>query len=85
MVGVLNSRLPYKQHMSEETKVVVGTVVAVVPEYKQVKVQARDGHLFAITTKARGDVPASSLHEGQKVRCTVTLRLPRVLQFQLIG
>jgi hypothetical protein len=42
------------------------------------KVRDGDGHLYALTGKTQG-VDLASLHEGQRVVCTVTRKLPRVL------
>ena len=61
-----------------ETRRVETVVVALIPEYHQVKVRDVDGHLYALTRKTQG-VDLASLHEGQRVVCTVTRKLPRVL------
>jgi len=61
-----------------ETRRVETVVVALIPEYHQVKVRDDDGHLYAITRKTQG-VDLAALHEGQRVVCTVTRKLPRVL------
>ena len=60
------------------TRRVETVVVALIPEYHQVKVRDGDGHLYALTRKTQG-VDLASLHEGQRVVCTVTRKLPRVL------
>lgn len=61
-----------------ETRRVETVVVALIPEYHQVKVRDGDGHLYALTRKTQG-VDLAALHEGQQVVCTVTRKLPRVL------
>lgn len=61
-----------------ETRRVETVVVALIPEYHQVKVRDDDGRLYALTRKTQG-VDLASLHEGQRVVCTVTRKLPRVL------
>lgn len=53
-------------------------VVALIPEYHQVKVRDQEGHIYALTRKTIG-VHLSDLREGQRVLCTVTRCLPRVL------
>lgn len=61
-----------------ETRRVEAVVVALIPEYHQVKVRDDNGHLYALTRKTQG-VDLAALHEGQRVVCTVTRKLPRVL------
>ena len=60
------------------TQLVVAVVVALLPEYHQVRVQDDAGRLYAITRKTAG-IALDTLSEGQRVACTVTHRLPRVL------
>ncbi len=75
----LNPRRESRGSQDEEgTRRVEAVVVALIPEYHQVKVRDGDGHLYALTRKTQG-VDLASLHEGQRVVCTVTRRLPRVL------
>ena len=57
---------------------VEAVVVALIPEYHQVKVRDDDGHLYALTRKTQS-VDLAALHEGQRVVCTVTRKLPWVL------
>ena len=64
---------------SEQTRDVSAVVFAVVPEYHQVKVRDPDGHVYSLTRKTEG-IQLSDLHEGQRIVCTVTRRLPRVLR-----
>jgi hypothetical protein len=70
-----------EQHASlggEETRKVETVVVALIPEYEQVKVRDSDGHVYALTPMTRG-LDLLTLREGQRVVCTVTRTLPRVL------
>ena len=73
---------PNREHTGTEdtgkTRRVEAFVVAVVPEYHQVMVRDADGHLYSLTRKTRG-IDLAALCEGQRVVCTVTRRLPRVL------
>ena len=62
----------------EETRCVEATVYALIPEYHQVRVRDSEGRSYALTRKTRG-VDLSSLREGQRVVCTVTVHLPRVV------
>ena len=62
----------------DETRRVETVVVALVPEYHQVKVRDGEGHVYALTRKTEG-VDLAALHEGQRIVCTVTRKLPRVL------
>jgi len=66
------------------TRVVETVVVALIPEYHQVKVRDQDGHLYALTAKTAG-VELAALREGQRLVCTVTRKLPRVLTAAAIG
>jgi hypothetical protein len=67
-----------------ETREVETRVVAILPEYHQAQLRSTDGFLYALTERTPG-VRLSSLREGQRIRCTVTLRLPRVLRAQIVG
>jgi hypothetical protein len=63
---------------SDETRRVEAIVVALIPEYHQVKVRDADGHLYALTRGTPGvDLPA--LRVGQRINCVVTRSLARVL------
>ena len=53
-------------------------VLVVIPQYHQAKIQTADGRQFSITRRTAG-VHFVSLREGQRLMCTVTRRLPRVL------
>lgn len=61
-----------------ETYQVEAVVVVLIPEFHQVQVRDDAGHLYALTRKTRG-VDLDALHEGQKILCTVTTGLHRVL------
>ena len=74
----LNPRRERTSSDEGETRRVDTVVVALVPEYHQVKVRDGDGHLYALTRKTQG-ADLAALHEGQRVVCTVTRKLPRVL------
>jgi hypothetical protein len=69
---------PY--HMTNTTnpidfpRVVETAVVALIPEYHQVKVQDDDGHQYVLTRKTEG-IDLAALHEGQRIVCTVTQKL----------
>ncbi|MFT3819808.1 MAG: hypothetical protein QM750_19720 [Rubrivivax sp.] len=67
-----------------ETRRVETIVFALIPEFEQVKVRDSDGHIYALTRKTRG-VDLGALHEGQRVLCTVTRELPRVLSAEAIA
>lgn len=73
---------PRREHTSSEnageTRRVETVVVALIPQFHQVKVRDGDGHLYALTRKTQG-VDLAALHEGQRVVCTMTRKLPRVL------
>lgn len=62
----------------EETRVIDVIVYAMVSEFNLAMARASDGHTFAITRKTSG-IDLDSLKEGQRLACTVTVRLPRVL------
>ena len=61
------------------TREVETVVVAVIPEFHQVQVKDLLGNLYAINRKTQG-IDMSTLREGQRVDCTVTVHLPRVLR-----
>jgi hypothetical protein len=67
-----------------ETRRVQVVVVALVPEYHQVKVRDRDGRMYALTRETRG-IDLSAVYEGQRLVCTVTRELPRVLFAAVAG
>ena len=64
--------------MPSPTRLIEAVVVALVPEYHQVMVRDDHGHLYALTRKTQG-IDLAALREGQRVVCTVTRKLPRVL------
>ena len=63
---------------SEETWRVEATVYALIPEYHQVWVRDSEERHYVLTRKTRG-IDLSSLREGQRVVCTVTVHIPRVM------
>ena len=68
----------------EETREVETVVFALIPEFEQVKVRDDAGHIYALTPMTRG-VDLLALHEGQRIVCTVTRRLPRVLSAEAVA
>lgn len=67
-----------------DEKEVYALVLALVPEFHLVKVQASDGSQYAITRATQG-VQLANLREGQQLRCTVSSGLPRVLAAELVS
>lgn len=67
-----------------ETREVRATVIALIPRYHQAKIRSEDGHLYSITESTQG-VRLNALREGQRLRCTVTPRLPRVVLAEVIA
>ena len=63
----------------EETLAVEAVVFALIPEYEQVKVRDAGGHIYSLTPMTHG-IDLRALQMGQRVVCTVTRRLPRVLR-----
>ena len=61
-----------------ETRQVVVKVIATIPEFHQVIVRDGTGRQFAITRRTNG-IDWTKLYEGQRLQCTVTVKLPRVL------
>jgi hypothetical protein len=68
----------------EDFRQVEATVFALIPEYHQVKVRARDGHVYSLTERTRG-VRLDALREGQRLACKVTRRLPRVVSAEVLA
>ena len=68
----------------DETREVETVVVALIPEFHQVQVRDREGHLYALTRMTRG-IDLLALHEGQRIVCVVTRKLPRVLSAQAVA
>lgn len=66
---------------AEETRTVETVVIALIPEFEQVKVRDNEGHVYALTRRTRG-VDLLALQEAQRLICTVTDKLPRVLSAQ---
>ena len=73
-----------EQSGGEETRKVETVVFALIPEFEQVKVRDDAGHIYALTPMTRG-VDLLALHEGQRIVCTVTRRLPRVLSAEAVA
>jgi len=71
---------PHDYAFPEETCDVQTVVVATIPEFGQVKVRDEQGHLYALTPSV---IDILSLKEGDRVLCTVTRHLPRVLKATL--
>jgi hypothetical protein len=68
----------------EHTRAVEATVIAVLPDYRQVRVKTADGYQYAITANTPG-VDWHELREGQHILCTVTTSLlPIVLEASLL-
>lgn len=74
---------PEKKTNPEEREVEV-TVLALIPEYHQVKVSAYDGSQYCLTWQTRG-VNLADLHEGQKLLCTITGMFPWVLNARVLA
>lgn len=66
-----------------ETLTVTAEVVALLPEYRQVRVLGSGGRQYALTRLTHG-IDLATLRLGQRVECTVTARLSRVLNAVLI-
>ena len=60
------------------TRTVKAVVFALIPEFDLVEVRDSGGYIYALTRKTRG-IDLLALHEGQRIVCTVTQELPRVL------
>lgn len=67
----------------EQTRQVLVTINAVIPEFSQARARDAAGHEYAITRKTEG-VELESLREGQSLICTVTIKWPRVLRARLV-
>jgi hypothetical protein len=81
----LRGVLPVSAEQLVDRRTIRATVFAVVPEFKQVRLQSSDGHHYAITAKTPG-IDWKSLREGQCVECIVTTTLlPRVLEAHALG
>ncbi|MCK7500319.1 MAG: hypothetical protein MZW92_66030 [Comamonadaceae bacterium] len=67
-----------------ETAVVDVTVFAnLFPDWGQVRVATVDGKWYVITPETPG-VQAQTLREGQRLRCEVSVRVPKVLFAELL-
>ena len=74
---------PQRDPSWDETREVDAKVVALVPQFKIVKIRSADGHLFSINENTPG-VRLSDLEEGKFLHVTVTKRLARVLHATLL-
>ena len=68
----------------EDFRQVEATVFALIPEYHQVKVGTRDGHVYSLTERSRG-VRLDALREGQRLAGKVTRRLLRVVSAEVLA
>lgn len=81
----LRGVLPVTTEQPVHSRTIRATVFAVVPEFKQVRLESNDGHRYAITAKTPG-IDWKSLREGQCVECIVTTTLlPHVLEAHALG
>ncbi|MES2948177.1 MAG: hypothetical protein V4858_06485 [Pseudomonadota bacterium] len=73
-------RIRVRTPLFEKTRTVLATVFIILADFKQVRVKTADGFQYAITEETSG-VNWQSLHEGQRIECTVTTSLlPKVLK-----
>ncbi len=82
MRTALASATPAAGRMSvpEQTKTVVALVTVSIPDFHQTRVEADDGHQYAVVRQTAG-IPWDQLQEGQRVRCLVTVeRFPRCVE-----
>lgn len=70
---------PLTTGIDDPTKEVELTVIALIPEFNQVKLEDAEGRHYSLTDKTRG-IQRCELRVGQRLHCTVTIRFPRVLQ-----
>jgi hypothetical protein len=73
----------YLEDSQDEIREVQTTVIALIPEYHQVKVRDDTGALYTLTRKTFG-IELRDLYVGQRVLCTVTNKLPRVLSAEIV-
>ncbi|MEJ8825064.1 hypothetical protein WKW80_24055 [Variovorax humicola] len=71
-------------HADAGTDLLEGEVVAILKEFRQVHVRTPEGRVLAITPDTPG-VEFSALHRGQRVACTVTRFVPRVLNARVLA
>lgn len=69
--------------VGEQTRQVLVTINAVIPEFHQATARDATGQQYAITSRTEG-IELESLREGQSLLCTVTIELPRVLRATLV-
>lgn len=62
------------------TKQVIVRVTAFIPDFNQTRVMADDGHQYAVARNTAG-LRWDQLHEGQRIRCRVTVEpFPRCVE-----
>lgn len=62
------------------TKLVAAMVTAKIVDFHQTRIQADDGHQYAVVRRTAG-IPWDQLQEGQRVRCVVTTNsFPRCVE-----
>jgi hypothetical protein len=61
-----------------------GEVVALLPEFGMVHVRTDKGRVLAVTAHTKG-IDVGTLQRGQRLECTVTRVLPRVLDAKLLA
>ncbi len=67
-----------------ETVEVECVVIALIPEFQQVRLRGEDGKFYSVTPATSG-VAMKKLSERQRVMCTVAVHLTRVLNMRLIS
>jgi hypothetical protein len=64
-------RADHERARVERTKIVVAMVTVSIPDFHQTRIEAEDGHQYAVVRRTAG-IPWDQLQEGQRVRCLVT-------------
>lgn len=80
---VLTCLVQMTDALAEPTADIQATVLVLVAEFGLAKVQGDDGRHYSVTRHTAG-VRVADLQEGQRLQCTVTLKLPRVLHAKVI-
>lgn len=81
--SVVASRVASFTGLSSPQLEVEAEIVAVLPEFNQVRVLAKDGTLYAVSRHTKG-VNVAELQKGQRLLCIVTQHPARVLHAHLI-
>lgn len=68
---------------NEQTRQVLLTIYALIPEFRQARARDAAGYQYAITSRTEG-IELESLREGQSLICTVTIKWPRVLRASIV-